>query len=169
MNPSYPAPRPEKLATAVARQFDPPATQALVEATAASLRAGRRELQEAQTIATVLASNDVLTPPATLADERDRREQLGTLGAAAPGGLLLARALERDASPAALRAELDRYRQVIVPLLAAPPLLDGTTIMRDLGLPPGPTVGRLLAAVHTAHLRGEIATTEEALALVHAL
>jgi hypothetical protein len=55
---------------------------------------------------------------------------------------------------------------VIAPLLAAPPLLDGTTLMRELSLPPGPAVGRLLAVVERAHVRGEIGTAEEALALV---
>ncbi len=46
-----------------------------------------------------------------------------------------------------------------------PPLLDGNELMRELGLRPGPLIGRLLAAIGEAQAGGEIATREEALAL----
>jgi putative nucleotidyltransferase with HDIG domain len=45
------------------------------------------------------------------------------------------------------------------------PLLDGHELMRELGLTPGPQIGRLLAAIGEAQASGEIATREQALAL----
>lgn len=46
-----------------------------------------------------------------------------------------------------------------------PPLLNGSHLMRDLDLPPGPMIGRLLGQVQEAQAAGEIATPEEALDL----
>jgi hypothetical protein len=157
------------LATATAWRLDATATAALVATVATSLRASRREQTEAAVIAHGLSAHDLLTPPATPAAERDRRSALAALGVAAPGALLLAWALRRDQPAAALRTELGRYWTVVAPLLAAPPLLDGATVMRVLGLAAGPLVGRLLAAVHDARMRGEIATPAEALALARRL
>lgn len=152
------------LETAAIRRLTPAATLALVGAMGASLRASRREQREAQAIARALLGPGLLTPPATPAAERDRREALAALGEGAPGALLLAWARARGRPTAALCAELDRYWQVVAPLLAAPPLLDGATLMAALDLPPGPALGRVLAALRTAQLRGEIATPTEALA-----
>ena len=45
-------------------------------------------------------------------------------------------------------------------------LIDGDDIMDKFDLPPGPLVGRLLAMANEAHASGELATREEALALV---
>lgn len=45
------------------------------------------------------------------------------------------------------------------------PLLRGDDLMRELGLRPGPVIGRLLERVREAHVTGEIQTREEALAL----
>ena len=53
--------------------------------------------------------------------------------------------------------------------LAAPPLVDGHQVMAALGLDSGPYVGRILAALREAQLEGEVATTEEALALARRL
>lgn len=50
--------------------------------------------------------------------------------------------------------------------LPAKPLLSGHDIMEALGVPPGEEVGRLLAFVRSAQLNGEIASKEEALALL---
>ncbi|MFZ5588022.1 MAG: HD domain-containing protein [Thermodesulfobacteriota bacterium] len=49
--------------------------------------------------------------------------------------------------------------------LAAPPLLDGHRLMAELGLEPGPQVGRLLAFVRAAQLDGRATTSAEALEL----
>lgn len=50
----------------------------------------------------------------------------------------------------------------------ATPLLDGRTLMAELGIAPGPTVGALLREVAEAQAAGEITTREEALALARA-
>lgn len=47
----------------------------------------------------------------------------------------------------------------------APPLLNGDELMRELGIAPGPLVGRLLAAVGEAQADQRIATRDEAIAL----
>jgi tRNA nucleotidyltransferase (CCA-adding enzyme) len=43
------------------------------------------------------------------------------------------------------------------------PILRGDDLIRELGLKPGPVVGRLLAEVHEAHAVGDISTRDEAL------
>ena len=53
---------------------------------------------------------------------------------------------------------------------AVPPrLLTGDDLMAELGIGPGPLVGRLLAAVEEARATGEIASRDEALALARSL
>ncbi|HEY1015448.1 MAG TPA: HD domain-containing protein [Herpetosiphonaceae bacterium] len=49
------------------------------------------------------------------------------------------------------------------------PLVDGTLLMAELGLKPGPRVGELLEALREAQAAGEIATGDEALALARRL
>ncbi len=49
--------------------------------------------------------------------------------------------------------------------IAPPPLLDGHELMAELGLKPGPEIGRLLKALQEAQASGEIQTREEALAM----
>jgi poly(A) polymerase/tRNA nucleotidyltransferase (CCA-adding enzyme) len=46
-----------------------------------------------------------------------------------------------------------------------PPLLNGDDLMRELGIGPGPLIGRLLAAVGEAQADQRIATRDEALEL----
>jgi hypothetical protein len=150
---------------AAARRLAPAATLALAPAVADSLRASRREEVEARAVARALIEDDLLRLPVTLDEGRDRRSALAALGEAAPGALLLAWARDASRPTEALRVELDRYWQVVAPLLAEPPLLDGAALMAASGVPPGPALGRALAAVRAARLRGEIATRDEALAL----
>jgi poly(A) polymerase len=52
------------------------------------------------------------------------------------------------------------------PRKAAPPLLTGHEVMERFGLPPGPTIGRLLDQVAEARAVGRVETFEEALALI---
>jgi hypothetical protein len=153
------------LETAAGRRLAPAATLSLVRTVADSLRASRREKGEARAVTRALIEDGLLRRPATLAEERDGRTALAALGEAAPGALLLAWAREASRPAEALRAELDRYWRVVAPLLAEPPLLDGAALMAALGAPPGPALGRALAAVRAARVRGEIATRDEALAL----
>ncbi len=66
---------------------------------------------------------------------------------------------------ALLDAYFNRYAEIVEP----PPLVDGTALMRMLGLAPGPNVGALLAAVREAQAAGEVHTAEEALRLARRL
>jgi len=59
-------------------------------------------------------------------------------------------------------AEHDKQQAKILPVK----LIDGHDIMNNLGLAPGPLIGKLLAIVNEAHASGELSTREEALALV---
>jgi len=63
-----------------------------------------------------------------------------------------------------LGAYFHRYQEVIAP----PPLLDGHTVMSELGMEPGPKVGELLAALREAQAAGEVDTPQDALAFVRA-
>lgn len=50
-----------------------------------------------------------------------------------------------------------------------PRLVDGNLLMKALGLPPGPLLGRLLEAIQEAYGAGEISTQEEALQMARRL
>jgi len=56
----------------------------------------------------------------------------------------------------------DRYEETVAP----PPLFTGGELMAELGLEPGPRIGRLLRTLQEAQAAGEVQTQEEALALV---
>jgi tRNA nucleotidyltransferase/poly(A) polymerase len=85
---------------------------------------------------------------------------------AAHKGELATGSLERHVQAA--REILAHYYAADV--VAAPPvLLDGHAIMRLLGLPPGPEVGRLKRALLEATAVGEVRTPEEAAALLREL
>ena len=53
--------------------------------------------------------------------------------------------------------------------LDAPRLVNGQTLIKELGLPPGPKVGELLEAIREAQVAGEIHTPQEALDLARRL
>jgi len=55
----------------------------------------------------------------------------------------------------------ERYEETVAP----PPLVTGRDLMAELGLEPGPEIGRLLEALREAQAAGEVRTWEEALAL----
>ncbi len=59
---------------------------------------------------------------------------------------------------------LDGYYKKHHKVVAPPSLLTGTDLKRELGLPQGPAIGRVLRAVQEAQAAGEIDTREEALA-----
>jgi poly(A) polymerase len=56
----------------------------------------------------------------------------------------------------------DRYAETVEP----PLLLTGGDLMAELGLEPGPRIGRLLRTLQEAQAAGEVQTRAEALALV---
>jgi hypothetical protein len=53
--------------------------------------------------------------------------------------------------------------------LMPPSLIDGAQVIRELGIAPGPSVGRILRAVRAEQLAGTISTVEEALAYARKL
>ena len=66
----------------------------------------------------------------------------------------------------AYRLALARVLAILDEPTAAAPLLDGETVMRLLGIPPGPRVGEALRLLREAEAVGDIATTEDAEALL---
>jgi hypothetical protein len=92
-----------------------------------------------------------------LADERLGRDLLHI------GFADTAASLRQDGKPDFSR--LDRLLGEIKRIMEASPdrpLVTGTDVIDELGLAPGPEVGRLLAAVQEEQLRGGVATAEEA-------
>jgi len=59
----------------------------------------------------------------------------------------------------------ERHEETVAP----PPLVTGNDLMVELGLDPGPEIGRLLEALREAQAAGEVKTREEALALARRL
>lgn len=59
----------------------------------------------------------------------------------------------------------EEYDEVIEP----PPLLRGSDLLSQLGMKPGPAVGRVLRAIKEAQATGEVSTRKEALALAAVL
>jgi hypothetical protein len=74
--------------------------------------------------------------------------------------------LGRDAEPA-IAAHLDVAREMLGHAFAAdadrPPLVRGDEVARELGVPPGPRLGELLAQLEEDRFAGAIGTREEAL------
>lgn len=82
---------------------------------------------------------------------------------------------DREAARGPLASEGNRraYRLALARVLAIldetpprPPLLDGTAVMRLLGIPPGPRVGEALNLLGEAEAVGDIASAEDAEALL---
>jgi tRNA nucleotidyltransferase/poly(A) polymerase len=66
---------------------------------------------------------------------------------------------------ALLDAFYNHYHEIVEP----PVLIDGLVLMRTLGVPSGPAVGALLAAIREAQAAGEVQTADDALRLARAL
>lgn len=60
---------------------------------------------------------------------------------------------------------LEKYYRAPETVIAPPALLDGRTLMKELGLKPGPRVGQLLEAIREAQADGQVNSREEALVL----
>ncbi len=70
----------------------------------------------------------------------------------------------------ALYAQVAELRdRELAAALAAPPLLNGHDLMRELGMASGPEVGRLLRRVREAQLDGKVSDRQQALALARSL
>ncbi len=68
---------------------------------------------------------------------------------------------QRERTMELLNAYFFKAEAVVRP----PRLIDGHRLMRELRLTPGPTIGKLLAAIEEAQAEGRIASAEDALAL----
>lgn len=66
------------------------------------------------------------------------------------------------------RELLDAFFRAHTERVAPPPLLNGRQVMSELGLPPGPQVGKLLEGLREAQATGQVGSEEEALAWVRA-
>jgi tRNA nucleotidyltransferase/poly(A) polymerase len=99
------------------------------------------------------------------------------LGEAAPACLLLALGDAAGAAGPRLRSDswqdyvaymgyvLDQGLAQKQEIAARPRLVSGSDLIRELGLAPGPAIGRALAAIEEAVADGEVSTREQALAL----
>jgi poly(A) polymerase len=107
-------------------------------------------------------------------DDRARRRFLHESGAAWPTAAVFLGAR------AAAAGALDAWERALPPLvelarrhgaeLAAPPrLLTGEEVQALLGVPPGPAVGRALAAVREGQVEGTVSGREDAVRLVESL
>lgn len=107
-------------------------------------------------------------------DELGRRKFLHAAGTTWPTVVCL---LGAQAAAAGAREEWERKlpplgelaRREGAALVAPPRLLSGEEVQEILGMPPGPLVGRALAAVREAQVAGSVGTKEEAEALVRRL
>lgn len=70
-----------------------------------------------------------------------------------------------DVAETLLTHWFERYEETVVP----PALVTGGDLMAELGLAPGPQIGRLLKTLQEAQAAGEVRTREEALALAERL
>jgi putative nucleotidyltransferase with HDIG domain len=66
-----------------------------------------------------------------------------------------------EVAEALLAHYFERHEETVAP----PPLVTGRDLMAELGLDPGPEIGRLLEALREAQAAGEVRTRDEALAL----
>jgi putative nucleotidyltransferase with HDIG domain len=116
-----------------------------------------------------------LTPPGEAATPRALHRFHRALGDATPDvcWLFLADSLATAGAPSLLPrwgAYVAHVRRIVT---WAPPaearavarLVDGHAVMHATGLPPGPEVGRILAAIEEAAVAGEVRSPEQALAL----
>jgi tRNA nucleotidyltransferase (CCA-adding enzyme) len=76
--------------------------------------------------------------------------------------------LAGSAIPEAIGHMIERYLDPQDPLAHPIPLINGTELMRSLGLSPSPVIGQLLQSVQLAQVRGEVMTKQEAVIFAQA-
>ena len=103
----------------------------------------------------------LLDLPSIPTDEVGRRRFIHDMGPLWPTAALLHLARAGDVRD--LIAMGERHGNELV---APPRLLSGDEVQEILGLPPGPEIGRALAAVEEAQIDGKVGSREEALALL---
>ncbi|HEX5761421.1 MAG TPA: hypothetical protein VF121_19720 [Thermoanaerobaculia bacterium] len=107
-------------------------------------------------------------------DDRGRRRFLHAAGPAWPAvavllGARAAAAGSSDAWERALRPLVELARREGAALFVPPRLLSGEEVQALLGVPPGPAVGRALAAVREAQVEGSVRGREDAMRVVRGL
>lgn len=173
----WPNDRPQQALQALAALLAAASTPALAAEQAAALRLSNAESERVSRV--VRGAGAVLA-----LDPADRRVLHRFWRDAGPAGVdmcLLSAAdflaaagvaLDQDRWLSAIDricALLDAYFNHYTEIVEPPLLVDGTALMRALGLTPGPNVGVLLAAVREAQAAGEVHTAEEALGLARRL
>jgi len=78
-------------------------------------------------------------------------------------------AIAQGIPQAALQSMLQRYLDPADPVSHPHPLLTGQTLMAELGLPPGPRIGQLLAEIQLSRAEGKIHSPADALKLAASL
>jgi poly(A) polymerase len=131
-------------------------------------RAGVLLARQAERAAALLAWRELP------AGERALRRFLHDAGALWPSAAALLGARRREpAEAAAWEAWLGRVTALVrregAAILAPPALVSGEDVQRELGVGPGPAVGRALRRVRLAQVDGEVRSREEALALLRSL
>jgi hypothetical protein len=157
----------------------PAERQATAHETAAGLRLSQEEGRRAAAILTGAAAFHAVTEDVGSATPLTRRaifRYFEASGAAGIEGVLLSLAsyLARFAGPAptepwnerldAASALLRAYFETPEVAVRPVPLMTGDDVMRELGVPAGPRLGRLLRALYEAQAAGEVADRAEALA-----
>jgi tRNA nucleotidyltransferase (CCA-adding enzyme) len=144
----------------------------LAEARLRQLKYSRNEIQAVGTVLRWLhqLNSDSLSQanqgcPVTTSLQLNLRQQYGLfqgVGTAFPALAVLAMA--HGVPLEAIAPLIERFITPGDPVAHPTPLLTGQDLMRHLNLPPGPQIGRLLAALQLAKAEGTISTLEEAIA-----
>ncbi|MFK8181831.1 MAG: CCA tRNA nucleotidyltransferase [Phormidesmis sp.] len=140
-----------------------------------NLKTARKELDrlkysrsEAQVILLLLSAQRDIEAIKTGQFERSQQFFLfKTIGQNFPAFSLLA--LAKGVSFSTLKSLIERFQNPNDEIAHAQTLLSGTTLIKQLGIKPGPDLGALLSAVEQAQAEGKITSTEEAIAFVKAI
>ncbi|MEB3338145.1 MAG: CCA tRNA nucleotidyltransferase [Leptolyngbyaceae bacterium] len=140
----------------------------VAEAELLQLKYSRAEIQTVVTVLKLLprliaAQSSMLTsmPTSMPMSRRDQYFLFQGVGFAFPALVLLA--IASGVSQEAISPLIERFLNPDDPVAHPTPLLTGQDLMQQLGLPPSPRIGQLLAALQLAHAEGQIATPTEAL------
>jgi tRNA nucleotidyltransferase/poly(A) polymerase len=121
-----------------------------------------RRVVEAQPLYAKVASSDEVGPLMAYRFFRDARGiGIGLILVGLADSLSQGVGASREASLQLLRYRFEEYSSVISP----PQLVDGGDLLEELGLRPGPQVGRILEAVREAQVAGQVWDRQEALDL----
>lgn len=150
-------------ATKLSRLIGP--DQASAEAALATLKYSRTEAQIALTLVKLQSEIDMMRR-----EPLSRAHQFSLFRAAGesfPAVSLLG--LAQGVSMTVLQPMINRFLDPDDPVAHPQVLVTGRTLIKRLGMKPGPEIGRLLKAVELAQARGEVSSREAAIAWVRRL